>query len=53
MRKSRLEWAMHKRFIEHFVSGSTARTAVSLVGVNKEYGGVVLSSPAPDHRPGE
>jgi len=35
MRKSRLEWAVQKRLIEHFVSGSTARTAASLVGVNK------------------
>jgi transposase len=35
MRKSRLEWTVQKRLIEHFVSGSTARTAASLVGVNK------------------
>ncbi len=35
MRKSRLEWSVQKRLIEHFVSGSTARTAASLVGVNK------------------
>jgi len=35
MRKSRLEWAVQRRLIEHFVSGSTARTAASLVGVNK------------------
>src|SRR5271168_1318820 len=35
MRKSRLEWAVQKRLIEHFVSGSTSRTAASLVGVNK------------------
>jgi transposase len=35
MRKSRLAWSVQKRLIEHFVSGSTARTAASLVGVNK------------------
>src|SRR5882762_1552823 len=35
MRKCRLEWTVQKRLIEHFVSGSTARTAASLVGVNK------------------
>ena len=36
MRKSRLEWSLQRRLIEHFVSGSTARTAASLVGVNKK-----------------
>jgi transposase len=35
MRKSRLSWSIQRRLIEHFVSGSTARTAASLVGVNK------------------
>jgi transposase len=35
MRKSRLAWLIQRRLIEHFVSGSTARTAASLVGVNK------------------
>lgn len=35
MRKSRLPWAVQRRLIEHFVSGSTARTAAWLVGVNK------------------
>jgi transposase len=35
MRKSRLTWSVQKRLIEHFVSGSTARTAAELVGVNK------------------
>src|ERR1039458_4517796 len=35
MRKSRLSWSLQRRLIEHFVSGSTARTAASLVGVNK------------------
>src|SRR5271155_2991381 len=35
MRRSRLSWSIQKRLIEHFVSGSTARTAASLVGVNK------------------
>jgi transposase-like protein len=35
MRRSRLSWSLQQRLIEHFVSGSTARTAASLVGVNK------------------
>jgi transposase len=35
MRKSRLSVYKQDRLIEHFVSGSTARTAASLVGVNK------------------
>ena len=35
MRKSRLSWAQQRRLIEHFVAGTTARTAASLVGVNK------------------
>ena len=35
MRKSRLSWSIQRRLIEHFVSGSTARTAASLIGVNK------------------
>jgi transposase len=35
MRRSRLSWSIEQRLIEHFVSGSTARTAASLVGVNK------------------
>jgi transposase len=35
MRRSRLSWSIQQRLIEHFVSGSTARTAASLVGVNK------------------
>jgi transposase-like protein len=35
MRKSRLSWSIQRRLIEHFVSGSTAWTAASLVGVNK------------------
>jgi transposase len=35
MRKSRLSWYKQERLIEHFVSGSTARCAASLVGVNK------------------
>ena len=34
MRKSRLSWYKQERLIEHFVSGSTARCAASLVGVN-------------------
>ena len=35
MRKSRLSDYKQGRLIEHFVSGSTARTAAALVGVNK------------------
>ena len=35
MRKSRLSWLIQRRLIEHFVSGSTARTSASLIGVNK------------------
>ena len=35
MRKSRLSFYKQDRLIEHFVSGSTARTAAALVGVNK------------------
>ena len=35
MRKSRLSWQKQERLIEHFVAGTTARTAASLVGVNK------------------
>ena len=35
MRKSRLSWSKQTRLIEHLVAGTTARTAASLVGVNK------------------
>ena len=35
MRKSRLSWYKQERLIEHFVAGTTARTAASLVDVNK------------------
>ena len=35
MRKSKLSWYKQNRLIELFVAGSTARTAASLVGVNK------------------
>ncbi len=35
MRKSRLSWSVQCKLIEHFVSGSTARCASILVGVNK------------------
>jgi transposase len=35
MRKSRLSKEKQERLIEHFISGSTARTAASLVNVNK------------------
>ena len=34
MRKSRLSQYKQDRLIEHFVAGSTARTAASLIGVN-------------------
>jgi len=35
MRKSRLSKVKQDKLLEHFVSGSTARVAASLVGVNK------------------
>ncbi len=35
MRKSKLSWYKQNRLIESFVAGSTARTAASLIGVNK------------------
>jgi len=35
MRKSRLSWYKQSKLIELFVAGSTARTAASIVGVNK------------------
>jgi transposase len=35
MRKSRLDSEHQKRLMEHFVAGTTARTAASLTGVNK------------------
>jgi transposase len=35
MRKSRISWTKQVRLIEHFVAGTTARCASSLVGVNK------------------
>ena len=35
MRKSRISVYKQDRLIKHFVSGSTARTAAALVGVNK------------------
>jgi transposase len=35
MRKSRLSVYKQDRLVEHFVSGSTARTAAALVSVNK------------------
>lgn len=35
MRKSRLSRHKQERLIEHFVAGTTARTAAALVGVNK------------------
>ncbi|MGP8270036.1 MAG: IS1595 family transposase, partial [Terracidiphilus sp.] len=35
MRKSRLDSEHQERLMEHFVAGTTARTAASLTGVNK------------------
>lgn len=35
MRRSRLSRGQQKRLVEHFVAGTTARTAAVLVGVNK------------------
>ena len=35
MRKSRLSQSKQQRLIEHFISGSTARTAAALVGVHR------------------
>src|SRR3989338_9987368 len=35
MRKSRLNKKIQEKLIEHFVAGTTARTAAELVGVNK------------------
>ena len=35
MRKSRLSWYKQSRLIELFIAGSTARTAASLIDVNK------------------
>ncbi len=35
IRKSRLNWHKQERLIEHFVAGSTARTAASLLGVHR------------------
>ena len=36
MRKSRLSHYKQDRLIEHFVAGTTARTAASLCGVNRK-----------------
>lgn len=36
MRKSRLSWYKQNKLIEHFVSGTTARCAAELVGVNRK-----------------
>ena len=35
MRKSKLSWYKQSRLIELFVAGSTARTAASLIDINK------------------
>ncbi len=34
IRKSRLSWNKQVRLVEHFVAGTTARTAAGLIGVN-------------------
>ena len=47
MRKSRLAWRKQRRLIELFIAGSTARTATSLVGVNKTTASYYF------HRPGQ
>lgn len=36
MRKSRLSWYKQTRLIEHFVSGTTARCAAEIIGVNRK-----------------
>ena len=36
MRKSRLSWYKQERLIEHFVSGTTARCAAEIIGVNRK-----------------
>ena len=36
MRKSRLSKEIQRRLMEHFVAGTTARCAASLVGVNRK-----------------
>ena len=41
IRKSLLSWWKQSRLIEHFVSGSTARCASRLVGVNKKSTGAL------------
>lgn len=48
MRKSRLSSYKQDRFIEFFFSGSTARIAASLVGMNRKDICVVLPSLAGD-----
>ena len=35
MRKSRISQSKQDRLIEHFIAGTTARTAASLVGVHR------------------
>ena len=39
MRKSRLNRAKQNKLIEHFVAGTTARTAADLIGVNRKTAG--------------
>ncbi len=36
MKKSRLSWYKQERLIELFIAGSTARTAASLVDINRK-----------------
>ena len=38
MKKSRLSWQKQSKLLEHFVAGTTARCASSLIGVNKSTG---------------
>ena len=42
MRKSRLIWYKQERLIEHFVAGATARTAASLVSVNRQQQAIIF-----------
>ena len=38
MKKSRLSWQKQSKLLEHFIAGTTARCASSLIGVNKSTG---------------
>lgn len=50
MRKSRLSQDKQNHLMEHFVAGTTARTAASLVGVNKT---TAARCPGAPPQPGE